>query len=299
MSDIPIGSPPAPPGRHAAPRGWYPDPVDGSRERYWDGWGWSRNTRAAESTATPGQQTPVQQLPGQQPPTQQHGYGQQPGYQQYPQQPYSQQGYQQQPSGHQQGQSAYQPHPGGAAAAAAGPQTADGVPLAGWGWRFLAGLIDLVLVSIVGSVLALPVSLRSLPAISRYFSEAMEAAAAGRVTPTITAQQLFTSDQQMLMSAITVVVGLLYFTLLWRFKAATLGQLACGLRVVPDGHGRNTERLAWPQALIRALVWSVPFSVGNLMLLIFGLLNSLFPIWNVKRQAIHDIAAKTQLVKIK
>ncbi|RYZ25411.1 MAG: DUF2510 domain-containing protein, partial [Propionibacteriaceae bacterium] len=48
MSDIPVGSPPAPPGRHAAPGGWYPDPLDLARERYWDGWQWSRTTRESE-----------------------------------------------------------------------------------------------------------------------------------------------------------------------------------------------------------------------------------------------------------
>lgn len=45
--EIPVGSPPAPPGRHAAPGGWYADPVDETRERYWDGWQWSRQTREA------------------------------------------------------------------------------------------------------------------------------------------------------------------------------------------------------------------------------------------------------------
>ncbi|SDT09836.1 RDD family protein [Microlunatus soli] len=289
MSDIPIGSPPAPPGRHAAPRGWYPDPVDGSRERYWDGWGWSRNTREVAANGPAG--AGPTGAPGFQP----HGFQQQQGYQQ---QGYQQQGYQQQ--GYQQGQPQPLPsYPGAAAQAVAGPQTADGVPLAGWGWRFLSGLIDLIIVSIVGSILALPVSLQSLPAISRYFSQAVADAEAGRMTPTLTAQELFSTNQQILMSAITVVVGLLYFVLLWRFRGATLGQSICGLRVVPDGQGRNTERLPWPQAVIRALVWSVPFTAGTAMLLLFGALNSLFPLWNAKRQAIHDIAAKTQLIKIR
>lgn len=290
MSDIPIGSPPAPPGRHAAPRGWYPDPVDGSRERYWDGWGWSRNTREAAAQGPAGFDARTSGQQGFHP----QGF-QQPRYQQ-PQQP---QQPQQQPYQQAGQQPAYQAYPGAAAPAVAGPQTADGVPLAGWGWRLLSGLIDLIIVSIVGSVLALPVTLQSLPAISRYFSQAIADAEAGRMTPTLTAQELFTSNQQILMSAITVVVGLLYFVLLWRFRSATLGQIICGLRVVPDGHGHNTERLAWPQAVIRALVWSVPFTAGTAMLLIFGALNALFPLWNVKRQAIHDIAAKTQLVKIR
>ena len=54
VSDIPIGSPPVPPGRHAAPGGWYPDPVDPAQERYWDGWQWSRNTRPRAGTQQPG-----------------------------------------------------------------------------------------------------------------------------------------------------------------------------------------------------------------------------------------------------
>lgn len=46
--DIPVGSPPVPPGRHAAPSGWYADPVQPGRERYWDGWQWTRNVREVE-----------------------------------------------------------------------------------------------------------------------------------------------------------------------------------------------------------------------------------------------------------
>ena len=53
MSEIPIGSPPAPPGRHAAPSGWYPDPANGAQERYWDGWQWSRNIRPLTRPAPP------------------------------------------------------------------------------------------------------------------------------------------------------------------------------------------------------------------------------------------------------
>lgn len=42
---IPVGTPPVPPGRHAAPPGWYPDPLDAGRERYWDSLTWSREVR--------------------------------------------------------------------------------------------------------------------------------------------------------------------------------------------------------------------------------------------------------------
>lgn len=285
MSDIPIGSPPAPPGRHAAPRGWYPDPVDGSRERYWDGWGWSRNTRQAELPGpTPGPAGGQQQAPG----------PQQPGYhQQGHQQPYGSQHY---------GAGGQQPayaHYRQSAPATSGPQTADGVPLAGWGFRFLAGLLDLIIVSIGSSILALPVTLQSLPAISRYVDEVMTATQSGQIAPTLSPNDLMSTNQQMLVSLITVVAGLLYFILFWRFKSATLGHLACGLRVVQDGQGHGRERLSWTQVTVRALIWSLPFTIGYAMLWLFGLLNALFPLWNVKRQAIHDIAAKTQIVRIR
>lgn len=65
MSEIPIGSPPAPPGRHAAPTGWYPDPLDAARERYWDGWQWSSQTREG-SGVRPGH-TAAWRNPGQRP----------------------------------------------------------------------------------------------------------------------------------------------------------------------------------------------------------------------------------------
>jgi uncharacterized RDD family membrane protein YckC len=35
------------------------------------------------------------------------------------------------------------------------------------------------------------------------------------------------------------------------------------------------------------------------VLLIFTVINVLFPLGNVKRQAIHDLAAKTQIVRIR
>ena len=121
MSDIPVGSPPAPPGRHAAPTGWYPDPVNSAQERYWDGWQWSRNTR------------PRADLPG-------GGYGQAP-YASYP--------------------APNVTRPPGYAAPRMGSvqatMTADGVPLASWWWRVLAVLIDSLITTAIVTVITFPV----------------------------------------------------------------------------------------------------------------------------------------------
>src|SRR6478736_5390805 len=109
MSDIPVGSPVPPPGRHAAPGGWYPDPIDASQERYWDGWQWSRTTRPREASGLGGAGgwglAQEQQGYGQQPPQEQQGYGQQP--------PQGQQGYEQQPYGSQNQPAAYRAAPVG------------------------------------------------------------------------------------------------------------------------------------------------------------------------------------------
>ena len=59
--------------------------------------------------------------------------------------------------------------------------------------------------------------------------------------------------------------------------------------------GLNTERLGWVQVVVRALIWSLPFTIGYAMLWLFALLNGLLPLWNVKRQAIHDLRRSTNL----
>lgn len=269
MSDIPIGSPPVPPGRHAAPQGWYPDPVDVRRERYWDGWSWSRNTRQSEQ---PGPQpSSGQGIPSSGP---HHPYRHAP---------------------HQAGlyQGAAQQVPGAVA------RTADGVPIAGWGWRFLAAVLDLIVVSIIANIFSIPIFITMLPAINRWLDETVAAGRRGSsMPPPLDPNALMSTNDQIMITLILIAVGLVYFGLFWRFRSASLGHLVCGLRIVPVDHGHSREPLTWGSAVIRALVWWVPLSVGS-VLWIFAIANMLFPLGNVRRQAIHDLAAKTQIVKIK
>ena len=82
-----------------------------------------------------------------------------------------------------------------------------------------------------------------------------------------------------------------------RWKSATPGKLVCGLRVVPVDHGRYPGPLAWNTIVIRMAVWVLPNL--SVYLVIFRLLDALFPLWQPKRQALHDLAAKTQVVKIR
>ncbi|HEY5981156.1 MAG TPA: RDD family protein [Microlunatus sp.] len=278
-SEIPVGSPPVPPGRHAAPSGWYPDPVNRANERYWDGWQWSRTTRPNESGAPPQPtQAPTGPPYGQQPP--QQPYGQHP-----PQYPYGQAP---QPTPY-----AANPHPTKQV-----PTTQDGVPLAGWWWRALAITIDALIVGVATTLLLLPIYLRLASALGDFFQATLEAAQQGRpMPPQPDVASLLSGTDQMTLLLVSFGVHTLYLVLFVRWRSATPGKLVVGLRVVPVDRGRSTERLGWSTSTVRALVWTVP----NLqaVLLVIRIIDVLMPLWNPKRQALHDLAAKTQVVKIR
>jgi uncharacterized RDD family membrane protein YckC len=285
MSDIPVGSPPVPPGRHAAPGGWYADPVDPGRERYWDGWQWSRNTRPREAQPPPytaaagtaptgypgagptGYPGPAAGAPGPVP----GGYGQ-PGYP---------------PS--------YPPVPGYAPPAGPVAVTADGVPLAGWWWRVLAAVIDNILLSIVVTAIAVPLWLPVYEAFVGYWEAIVQAQRTGVPPPMIDPNQLFPIRAQMLLTAVTVGLGLIYHVTFLRWKGATIGKLACRLRVVPVDRGLSRPGLPWNATLIRAAIWVLP-GISSLLAL-FTVVDALFPLWQPKRQALHDLAAKTQVTR--
>lgn len=93
---------------------------------------------------------------------------------------------------------------------------------------------------------------------------------------------------------VTFAVGMAYHLPLLRFRSATLGMMACGLRVVPVDEGRSQERLTWSCVLVRALIWVLP---GALSLRILTVADVLLPLWHPKRQTLHDLAARTQVVR--
>ena len=311
-----------PPGRHAAPGGWYPDPVNPANERYWDGWQWSRNTRPSENPAAGGHTVgssqpygqPYPQAPGQHPygsnpyGSQPYGqpYGQAPGQppdgQAPGQQPYGGPG--QQPYGpNPYGSNQYgQPYPNQAVAQPYGgkpvPTTADGVPLAGWWWRALAVVIDALIVGTVSSLLTFPIYRRMVQAFTDYFTAAFEAAGSGApIPPQPSVTDMISSTDQLTLLVVGLVVHTLYIVLFLRWRGATPGKMAVGLRVVPVDEGRSTAKLTWSAVTIRALFWTVP----NLwpMLIVVRVIDVLMPLWNPKRQALHDVVAKTQVVKIR
>ena len=259
VSDIPVGSPPAPPGRHAAPSGWYPDPVNSAQERYWDGWQWSRNTRPGAASASA-------------------------GYGQAPYAPNSQPSVTQ-PAGY------ATPRAGSVQAT----MTADGVPLASWWWRVLAVLIDHMILGAIVTVITFPVWRSLYATLVSYFNAVVDAERSGVTPPTLNPTDLISGTSQMIVTSVTLVVGLLYHGGFLRWKSATPGKLICGLRVVPVDRGRDPGPLAWNSIVIRASIWVLP-GISSFLAFI-TLIDVLFPLWQPKRQALHDMAAKTQVVR--
>jgi uncharacterized RDD family membrane protein YckC len=261
VSDIPVGSPPAPPGRHAAPSGWYPDPVNSAQERYWDGWQWSRNTRPRAAAPNA-------------------GYGQAP-YGSYPAPNMTRP-----PLG----------YAGPRPATVQATMTADGVPLASWWWRVLAVLVDHVILTAIVIVITFPVWESLYATLTSYFNTMLEAQQSGAAPPPpLVATDLISGSSQLILTSVTLGVGMLYHVAFLRWKSATPGKLLCGLRVVPVDHGRDPGPLAWNSVGIRAAVWVLPGI--SAFLSVITVIDVLFPLWQPKRQALHDIAAKTQVVR--
>lgn len=299
--------------------GWYDDPQDAGSLRYWDGVTWTEHTspkqkpgldqagaagsgqQAGQYGAAPGAAGQAQQGHGQQ------GYGQpgqygapgqqqtQPGQYGAPQYGAPQYGAPQDQQTNPYGQQAGgwgQPMPGGGyTGTVTGPTTPDGQPLAGWGMRFLARIIDGIVLVVIGSVLLPLIAPDLIDDYMEYFDRG-----AGGSTAAMPAEL---ASDFLKFSLALAVVGILYEAVMLKTVGATLGKLATGLRVrLRDQAGP----LSWATAGIRAFVWFIPSlisgvpGIGNFAG-IFNILNGLWPLWDKNKQSINDKAAKTNVVK--
>lgn len=316
MSDNPADSSANPP---VVPAGWYPDPADQSRERYWEGRQWTEHTRAPQAPPSWGQPY-GQQAYGQgqpygqsygQPGQRQQEYGQD---QPYGQQGYGPQGYGQQPP--QQGDYSFlqksapnQASAWGQQARRIGPTTEDGVPLAGWWMRLIAYAIDAILLGVVTSLVTSPLMEPYTIALTQWVDD----------TTRQILQGTYMGDPASILGSMPTPIGVmgfgpallgvlapmgiwfLYYLLMTRFRGATLGKMMLGLRVVPAGRGQSAERLGWGAAALRALVWVVPnlATLGGPLtfLSLFRYLDGLWAAWDRKRQTLHDKVANTQVIR--
>ena len=181
--------------------------------------------------------------------------------------------------------------------------TPDGRPLAGWGRRLAAYTMDWLVTTSLAAALGVPWLRQVVDAYADYWDETISAAEAGRSVPPGTSFELYGDllVPAAVLALIASLVGLVYHVGMWRWRSATLGMLALGIRVRPWEHAAGPG-LAWRPALVRwatfygaNLLGVVPV-VGSLVG-IYVLLAGLWPLWDARRQGLHDKAAGTVVVR--
>jgi len=186
----------------------------------------------------------------------------------------------------------------GAYGAAKSPTTPDGVPLAGWWWRGLALIIDTIILGIIGALIAFPWVRDVMDSYSDWFDEALNSDGSNIDTGQL---QSDTAGPLAIIALIQLVLGFAYHVGFLMWKQATPGKLILGLRVrLRDRPGPmtiGTVLLRWAGQFGVGILGLVP--VLGFLTFIYQVLDYLWPLWDDKRQAIHDKIAKTNVVRIR
>ena len=138
----------------------------------------------------------------------------------------------------------------------AGPTTPEGERLAGWWWRALAQVIDIVILGVAGNIVALPVQIQVQREIAdltdRYVRDVSGPnGQAFDLTGYWQATVDIYRDHIIGLFVVPLLFGLAYICLFLRWKGATPGKLVCGLRVRLR---ERPGRLPWSAIAIRATV---------------------------------------------
>ncbi|HCB04618.1 MAG TPA: hypothetical protein DEQ43_10290 [Nocardioides bacterium] len=267
--------------------GWHPDPVplqpgQPAQLRYWDGSRWTEHVAPAQAPSAPPATT--ESTPYTAAPAYTGTYGAPSAGTPHAGTPY-----------------AGTPYAGTPYAGVRPPATTpDGVSLAGWWQRVAAYILDAIIVGIIATIVALPWARDAFDTYRAWLDDALRASDAGGGNNLDTAQlQRDLARPLAIIIGIQLVVGFCYQVGFLMWKQATPGKLALGLRV------RLRDRPG-PMPLGTVMVrWLAQFGVGILGLIpilgsltvVYTLLDYLWPLWDQKKQAIHDKAAKTNVVR--
>ncbi len=193
-------------------------------------------------------------------------------------------------------------YPAGALPAAAlRLTTPDGERLAGWWARVGAVVLDSIVTGAVGLTLGWSFLTRLVDEYSHFVQQTLDAAEAGTPAPDANALMSAVSGPLLSLTAILFAVQLVYGVGFLKAFAATPGKMALGLRVrLRDRPGP----LPWGTVLTR---WFTQ-NAGSFLQFIpmisivgsaYALINGLWPLWDSKRQALHDKAARTNVVRVR
>jgi uncharacterized RDD family membrane protein YckC len=177
--------------------------------------------------------------------------------------------------------------------------TPDGQQLAGWGARFGAYVLDAIVTSLLSLVVGFPFLRRLISTYVDFINDTLDADRAGRTPPSSFDIYGQIWGPLVGITVIAVLVGAVYHVGFLRWRGATPGKMVLGLQVrLRDQPGP----LPWGVVLRRWLAQFGPNLLGLIPLVgtfsgLYGLLDGLWPLWDDKRQALHDKWAGTNVVR--
>jgi uncharacterized RDD family membrane protein YckC len=179
--------------------------------------------------------------------------------------------------------------------------TPDGQRLSGWWMRVWAYLLDALVVFSLATAIGWPFMHKVVNAYSDFFSQAVRAAENGTTPPSQSDLLSQIAGPLAGFVAVYVAVSFVYQVGFLKTLQATPGKLALGLRV------RLRERpgpMSWGTVILRWLVQNAASFVSVIPVLgtvagLYPLLDGLWPLWDEKKQALHDKAARTNVVRVR
>jgi uncharacterized RDD family membrane protein YckC len=260
------------------PSGWYDDPNDASLLRYWDGVVWTSHVAPRKS-----------------PTVDQSGIGAAQDLARSA--PYGSQG--QQVRHDEQGQGGQQPPVAppwqGVQLGRPQPTTPDGVVLSGWWRRVAARIVDGVICAFITAAVTFPALSHAAGIMSDFFRASIDAAQSGGTPPSAPVEL---ASALLPVSLASVVIYFAYEVVLLTWRGTTPGRRLVGISV------RLRERpgpAPLSAVLRRTFVKEAGSIVGLLPVVgilgtLFTILDSLWPLWDDRRQALHDKAGATNVV---
>lgn len=282
------------------PSGWYDDPEQPSRLRYWDGTTWTERTHdKAPMPAPQPPRPPVSRLRPSREAEPTHGHGGRDEEADVGARAAS-------PSNALPSQSSPRPWSApeetdrrGAASGRHRPEPGNEATRASYGRRVLGFVLDVVIVFVVFTILltaAMPFLGDALRVAESYGQAWLAAAQRGQTPPQPPAEvEAMSAGLYMILAALLV----LYDVVLVRFVGGTIGHRVAGVRVTEsEGGGVPTPG----RLLLRALVkysmfvfsaWTATVLLGY----VFSVVNFTWPLMDSRRRTLHDKWSDTRVVR--
>lgn len=155
--------------------------------------------------------------------------------------------------------------------------------IAPWTWRALAFFLDRLLLMFVLS----PIRQVVLGDALERYNEWLRSTLVGYLRPL--SPEIY--EPLLLSAGLMLVAGILYRFISVPILGGTLGQKLCLMQVIREGD-QSLARLSWGRSLARAMTAELYFVMP-----IVQVLNALWPLGNLRRQALHDFTVGTLVVQ--